>query len=316
MGCINSLNMSKSGHGCRWLGSGWHRRCRGEPEVRAWLDVDVRMLETVTSRSTCGEMERQMPINRYGQTAMDYWKTWLPTRYSLLKDPNSYFASLGEQVKNLIESGCLDWTARDHEKLDSEDYLKRLGQLNAIRASVTEMVMADLVYLDSEPQTLKTGPGREGTGRLVRGVGRRGGDASGPGAPVARDVGGSGRGPGSVSVGTAGVLGGSAQEGLLDGFLPSGAQPGDELVTNVDADGAPTGPRIIVRTVLEPETELDTDGPDLDVVQVPAPAQAVTEAFRVAVNGSRGDPGWGPTDPARRAADNLAALQDVTGRAG
>lgn len=41
------------------------------------------------------------------------------------------------------------------------------------------------------------------------------------------------------------------------------------------------------------------------------PEPAVGQAFRIAVDGVRGDPGWGPVGPARRAVDNLAALQTL-----
>lgn len=92
-------------------------------------------------------------MNTYGTRAMQYWRTWLPLRFAQIQDPQGFFASLGEQVEDLICSGCLDWQGRDRAMLNRSDYLTRVGQLTAIRASVTEVVMADMVYLEPEPQT-------------------------------------------------------------------------------------------------------------------------------------------------------------------
>lgn len=150
MGCAESSGVNESGYGCRWPGPRWRRR-GDQPEGCAWLDVDVRMLETTSSRLTCGEVERRMPMNRYGQMAMDHWKTWLPARYSLLEDPQAYFASLGEQVEEMILEQVAALEAANADRMAGMDYLTRVGTLNALQSQAEEPVLAEMVLLAPEP---------------------------------------------------------------------------------------------------------------------------------------------------------------------
>ena len=150
MGCHGGAGVSESRRGCRWPGSRWRRR--GDlPEGCAWLDVVVEMRDTISSRSTCGEAEKRMPMNRYGQMAMDHWKRWLPARYSLLEDPQSYFSSLGEQVEEMILSHVAALEAAHAQRMAQMDYLTRVGTLNALQAQAEEPILAEMVFLDPEP---------------------------------------------------------------------------------------------------------------------------------------------------------------------
>lgn len=92
-----------------------------------------------------------MPINRYGQMAMDHWKKWLPARFSLLEDPNSYFQSLGEQVEEMILAEVATLEAANAQRLSSMDYLTRVGTLNALQRQAEEPVLAEMVLLEPEP---------------------------------------------------------------------------------------------------------------------------------------------------------------------
>lgn len=90
-------------------------------------------------------------MNRYGQMAMDHWKTWLPVRYSLLEDPQNYFASLGEQVEEMILSQVAALEAANATRMAGMDFLTRVGTLNALQAQAEEPILAEMVLLDPEP---------------------------------------------------------------------------------------------------------------------------------------------------------------------
>ncbi|MDQ2850162.1 MAG: hypothetical protein M3Y49_05390 [Actinomycetota bacterium] len=92
-----------------------------------------------------------MPMNRYGQMAMDHWKTWLPARYSLLGDPASYFSSLGDQVEEMILSHVAALEAANADAMKGMDFLARVGTLNALQAQAEEPILAEMVFLDPEP---------------------------------------------------------------------------------------------------------------------------------------------------------------------
>ena len=142
--------------GCRWSGASWARG-RGLERCASWHDVvsqGTAPFRRGSSYSIFGVMESRQLMNTYGARAMTYWQTWLPNRYQQIQDPESFFADLGEQVADLISDGCLEWESRERQTLNGLGYLQRVGRLNAIRMSVTEQVMTDLVLLDPEPQTV------------------------------------------------------------------------------------------------------------------------------------------------------------------
>lgn len=117
-----------------------------------------------------------MLMNRYGQMAMDHWKQWLPSRFSLLEDPQSYFADLGEQVEEMVLAEVSALEAANAERLAGMDYLTRVGTLNALQRQAEEPIMSEMVFLDPEPslseqedldapaELLKTTPGMDQDG--------------------------------------------------------------------------------------------------------------------------------------------------------
>ena len=153
-GCGCGTGVSESGHGCRWRESRCHRCC-GEPEVHAWLDVDVPTLETASSRSISGVMERPI-MNEYAVMARDHWKKWLPDRYNLLEDPDNYFQSLGERASDQVSTMVLELQASHRQELNDLEYLPRVGRINAYRQQAREIVLAELLPSPPEDSTETT----------------------------------------------------------------------------------------------------------------------------------------------------------------
>lgn len=82
-------------------------------------------------------------MNRYAKTALDYFRDYLPTRYSQIEDPERYFEELGQQIQFEIT----ELTPRlAGEDLKGEGFLAKVGRLKAAEKQATERVMAELVY--------------------------------------------------------------------------------------------------------------------------------------------------------------------------
>ncbi|MDO5633438.1 MAG: hypothetical protein Q4G34_01000 [Micrococcus sp.] len=89
-------------------------------------------------------------MNRYGQMAMTHWQTWLPTRHSELSDPMTFYADLGEQVAAMIAEETSQATSR---LTPNPDYLRAVGQWNAVRQGIEERIVSEMILLEPEPQT-------------------------------------------------------------------------------------------------------------------------------------------------------------------
>jgi hypothetical protein len=87
-------------------------------------------------------------MNQYAAMAQTHWARFLPTRYSQIKDPDSYFSSLGQEVTDEIDELTQQLTEDDPP---SEDYLSKVGRLNAARQQAREKVLAERVLLAAEP---------------------------------------------------------------------------------------------------------------------------------------------------------------------
>lgn len=93
-------------------------------------------------------------MNQYGQMAMKHWRRWLPSRFSMLEDPEGFFTDLGEQVAEQIVQTQLSLESQHRAELNAtEDYLTRVGLLNNIRAQAQEMVLDEMVWETPEPGT-------------------------------------------------------------------------------------------------------------------------------------------------------------------
>ena len=42
-------------------------------------------------------------MNHYGQMAREHWARWLPARYAMIQDPDSFFSDLGSQADSEID---------------------------------------------------------------------------------------------------------------------------------------------------------------------------------------------------------------------
>ena len=88
-------------------------------------------------------------MNHYGEMARSHWARWLPARYSQIQDPDSYFAALGLEVARRVGDLMLDLAGQDPP---GEDYLAKVARLNAARRQAEEIVLAEEVLLDPEPE--------------------------------------------------------------------------------------------------------------------------------------------------------------------
>ena len=87
-------------------------------------------------------------MNRYGVMAQKHWMRWLPSRYSQIKDPDSFFSDLGIQAAERIDSLSMELAGDDQR---GEGYLGKAGRLGQARHQAEEIVLAELVLLDPEP---------------------------------------------------------------------------------------------------------------------------------------------------------------------
>lgn len=94
----------------------------------------------------------EVSMNRYGRLALEQWSRHMPARFAELEDPEDFFTELGEtieqQVVVLVEE-------LERQLTPTEDYLRRVGELNAVRRQAEESVLDDLVYsqIVAEPST-------------------------------------------------------------------------------------------------------------------------------------------------------------------
>lgn len=89
-------------------------------------------------------------MNEFGQRVMRHWQRFLPSRYSGLEDPVTYFTSVGEQIAEQITTACERLERQNAEELSSMDYLGRVGLMNTLRRQAIEAAMDDFL-LEPEP---------------------------------------------------------------------------------------------------------------------------------------------------------------------
>jgi hypothetical protein len=96
----------------------------------------------------------------YANLARAHWQQWLPTRYAALPDPDRFFDDLGRQAEQQVVELWEQLKANDQAPA-GEDYLARVGRLNALKLQAEEIVLRDLVYLDPEPGADDPEPGHD-----------------------------------------------------------------------------------------------------------------------------------------------------------
>jgi hypothetical protein len=86
-------------------------------------------------------------MNKYGAMAQLHWRTWLPTRYATIPDPDSFFSELGIEVSDRIAALEIDLLGPDDP---NEEFFTRVGRRNMARLQAEEMTLPELVLLTPE----------------------------------------------------------------------------------------------------------------------------------------------------------------------
>lgn len=81
-------------------------------------------------------------MNRYGRQAMKHWQENLPERYRQIKDPQSFFTDLGEQMQQQV-TGTKRSLAGDDP--GGERFMDKLGRLNMAELNATEQVIREML---------------------------------------------------------------------------------------------------------------------------------------------------------------------------
>ena len=105
-------------------------------------------------------------MNKYGTMARGHWEKWLPERYAAIREPDSFFSTLGREAEQQVEE-LADQIAGDGQP--GEGYLERAGRLAAARSQAEEIVLPQMVLPEPErgsaaDQAEGTAP-REGSAR-------------------------------------------------------------------------------------------------------------------------------------------------------
>lgn len=90
-------------------------------------------------------------MNQHGRHAREVMIETDPERYSQIQDPETYFHSLGNQIRDRIaalESSQTPWPEVDAE----QDPMRKIGLLNAAKTRAREIVYQEMIY-DEIPAT-------------------------------------------------------------------------------------------------------------------------------------------------------------------
>jgi hypothetical protein len=89
-------------------------------------------------------------MNRYGAMARSHWARWLPQRYATIKNPDSFFSTLGQETARQIDDLAAELAGGDQP---GEEYLAKAGRLTAARSRAEEIILPQQVLLTPEPET-------------------------------------------------------------------------------------------------------------------------------------------------------------------
>ena len=96
-------------------------------------------------------------MNRYGAMARSHWERWLPQRYATIKDPDSFFSTLGQETARQIDELTAELAGDDQP---GEGYLAKAGRLTAARSQAEEIILPQQVLLPARAWD-ERGPGPE-----------------------------------------------------------------------------------------------------------------------------------------------------------
>lgn len=92
-------------------------------------------------------------MNRYGRMAMEHWREAAPNRFAAIPDPEAFFSTLGLEVESRVQALQSQLAGPDPV---GEEYLAKVGRLNAARSQAEEAALAELVWI--EPEDEEDGP--------------------------------------------------------------------------------------------------------------------------------------------------------------
>ena len=87
-------------------------------------------------------------MNRYGAMARSHWERWLPQQYATIKDPDSFFSTLGQETARQIDELTAELAGDDQP---GEGYLAKAGRLTTARSQAEEIILPQQVLLPPEP---------------------------------------------------------------------------------------------------------------------------------------------------------------------
>ena len=92
----------------------------------------------------------RMPnMNRYGAMAQSHWARWLPQRYAAIKDPDSFFSTLGQETARQVDELAAELAG---DGRPGAGYLEKAGRLTAARSQAEEIILPQQVLLAPEPE--------------------------------------------------------------------------------------------------------------------------------------------------------------------
>jgi len=95
-------------------------------------------------------------MNQYGEMARRHWARWLPDRYAVIENPETFFTALGEEATERITA--LAWELAGDD-IPGEGYLAKAGRLGEARHRAEQIVLTEMVLLEPEPGAEENSPG-------------------------------------------------------------------------------------------------------------------------------------------------------------
>ncbi|GAB7192794.1 hypothetical protein NUM3379_35030 [Kineococcus sp. NUM-3379] len=101
-------------------------------------------------------------MNKYGRIAHEHWTKFRPQELAKIESPTDFFSTLGQQIEDQVVELTPTLAGADPA---GEDYLQKVGRLNAARQQAEEQVLTDLVWESgpnetSESETEEAPPNR------------------------------------------------------------------------------------------------------------------------------------------------------------
>ena len=88
-------------------------------------------------------------MNHYGEMARAHWARWLPSQYAAIQSKESFFSDLGNRAEARIDE-LADELAGDD--VPGESYLGKVGRLGEARHRAEQIVLAEMILLEPEPE--------------------------------------------------------------------------------------------------------------------------------------------------------------------